>query len=162
MTATHTPPHLDTALGAWAQLLRAHSASARSLNAQLQADHGLTINDYEALLRLSQSADGYLRRVDLARELLLTPSGVTRLLEGLERAGWVRKRICESDARVSYAELTAAGQAKLEEASRSHLSEIKRLFASRYDQSELEALTELLGRLSDRDLGDLSCLVTSG
>lgn len=157
MTGTATSPLLDTALDAWVQLLHGHSAATRSLSAQLQATHGLTINDYEALLRLARSDKGYLRRIDLARELLLTPSGVTRLLEGLERAGWVRKRVCKSDARVSYAELTASGRSKLETASHSHLSEIEQLFASLYDADELATLTELLGRLSDRDAGGAEC-----
>lgn len=149
MSQTATHPHTDTALEAWVRLLHGHSAATRALSAELQAEHGLTINDYEALLRLSRARGGYLRRVDLARELLLTPSGVTRLLEGLERAGWVRKRVCRSDARVSYAELTASGRAKLETAARSHVGEVQGLFRGLYDEEELMTLASLLGRLSD-------------
>jgi DNA-binding MarR family transcriptional regulator len=116
------------------------------LNAELSRDHGLTINDYEALLLLADAEDGAKRRTDLARELELTASGVTRLLDGLERAGLVEKGACATDARVSYAVLTEAGRAKLEEASRSHVAAIERLFES-YSRDELETLAELLGRL---------------
>ena len=98
------------ALDAWVRLLRGHSASVRELNAQLTADWGLTINDYEALLLLSHADGERLRRTDLVQNLQLTASGVTRLLDGLEAAGLVEKAHCESDARVTYAVLTHAGR----------------------------------------------------
>lgn len=129
------------------RLLRGHAATTRALSAELQADFGLTINDYEALLRLARAEDGRMRRIDLANELLLTASGVTRLLDGLERAGYVRKASCASDARVTYAELTAAGRRRFEEASRAHVAAIRRLFGERYDEEELAILARLLGRL---------------
>ena len=128
-------------------LLRASSSAARSLSAQLVREHGLTINDYEALLVLANAPDGRLRRVDLADSLQLTASGVTRLLDGLETAGLVAKASCSVDGRVTYAVLTDAGRAKLEEASRSHVAAIERLFGDRYGADELETLAELLGRL---------------
>src|SRR2546421_4959153 len=98
---------------AWVSLLRAHAVTTRALSAELVAEHGLTINDFEALLRLARADDRRLRRVDLAAELLLTASGVTRLLDGLERAGFVERATCASDRRVVYAVLTEAGRAKL-------------------------------------------------
>ena len=134
-------------LSVWARLLRTHAAVTRELSVKLVADHGLTINDYEALLLLSHAEDGAMRRVDLAEELVLTPSGVTRLLDGLERAGWVKKGDCRSDARVTYAVLTDRGRAKLERASRSHLTEVRSLFEDRFSAEELGALAALLGRL---------------
>ena len=134
------------AVEAWVRLLRGHAAVSRALNAELARDHGLTINDYEALLALADADDGSKRRTDLAQELERTASGVTRLLDGLERAGLVEKGACATDARVSYAVLTDAGRAKLEEASRSHVAAIERLFES-YTRDELETLAELLSRL---------------
>src|SRR5438067_2295591 len=77
------------ALEAFASLLRSHSALTRALNAQLVGDHGLTINDYEVMLLLARAPERRLRRVDLAASVLLTASGITRLLDGLERAGYV-------------------------------------------------------------------------
>ena len=86
--------------------MRAHAGATRALNAQLLADHGLTINDYEVLLRLARAPDRRMRRVDLAEEVLLTASGITRLLDGLEKAGSVERGTCDSDRRVVYAVLT--------------------------------------------------------
>ena len=135
------------ALDAFVRLLRAHAATTRALSADLVAEHGLTINDYEALLHLSRADDQRMRRVDLAGLLILTASGVTRLLDGLERAGYVEKATCDSDNRVTYAVLTDAGRRKLQEASRSHVVGIKRLFESVLSRDELATLAGLLDRL---------------
>jgi DNA-binding MarR family transcriptional regulator len=143
-TATTTPP---LQLDGWVAFLRAHAAITRELSAQLQREHDLTLNDYEVLLHLSHADDGMMRRVDLAQQVLLTASGITRLLEGLERAGSVCKETCSSDARVSYAKLTDEGRAKLLAARETHLRGIDELFLSRYSGSELATLAELLSRL---------------
>jgi DNA-binding MarR family transcriptional regulator len=137
------------ALTVFVRLLRGHAATTRALSAQLQAEFGLTINDYEALLRLARAEDGRMRRVDLANELVLTASGVTRLLDGLERAGYVKKASCATDARVTYAVLTEAGRRRFEEASKSHVAAIERLVGERFEDEELETLARLLGRLPD-------------
>ena len=134
-------------LDSWVFFLRAHAAITRELSADLQREHGLTLNDYEVLLHLSHADEGRLRRVDLAERVVLTASGITRLLEGLERAGLVSKETCASDARVSYAKLTPAGTAKLRDAAVTHLRGIDELFVSRYSGSELVTLADLLSRL---------------
>jgi DNA-binding MarR family transcriptional regulator len=143
-------------LDAWVRLLRGHAAATRAMSAELLADHGLTINDYEVLILLSRADGGRMRRVDLADELLLTASGVTRLLDRLERAGWVDRATCSSDRRVVYAELTDVGRAKLEEASGSHLSAVREYFERRYSEAELRQLAELLGRLPGAEDADAS------
>jgi DNA-binding MarR family transcriptional regulator len=135
------------ALDAWVRLLRGHAALVRELNAELLHDHGLTINDYEALLLLANADGGRLRRTDLSRSLQLTPSGVTRLLDGLESAGLVCKASCQGDRRVTYAVLTDAGRAKLGVASCSHIAAIEALFGEHYTPEEVGSLAELLGRL---------------
>lgn len=135
------------ALHAWARLLRGHAAARRSLSAQLHAEHDLTVNAYEVLLLLSRAEQNAMRRVDLAEELQLTASGVTRLLDSLEEQRFVEKKSCASDARVTYAALTEAGRKKLKQASSSHVAGIEALFQERFTQSELETLVELLGRL---------------
>jgi DNA-binding MarR family transcriptional regulator len=142
-TVVRTRPALD----AWIRLLRAHTATTRELSAQLIAEHSLTINDYEALLHLSRAEDGRMRRVDLAEQLLLTASGVTRLLDGLEAAGLVEKASCASDRRVTYAVLTEAGRDRLEAASRSHVAAVREIFESRFGDDELGKLAALLDRL---------------
>jgi DNA-binding MarR family transcriptional regulator len=137
----------NPALDAWVGLLRTHRAAFRDLGSGLVQQHGLSINDYEALYLLADAESGRLRRTDLAESLQLTPSGVTRLLEGLERSGLVRRAECASDARVTYAELTDAGRERLDVASRSHLAAIEELFNQHLDPEEVEQLAELLGRL---------------
>jgi DNA-binding MarR family transcriptional regulator len=119
----------------------------RELNAQLVADHGLTINDYEALLHLARAEERRMRRIDLAERLILTASGITRLLDGLEQAGYVDRDSCASDRRVTYAVLTDAGLAKLREASKSHVADIRSFFESRFSSDELDELVGLLDRL---------------
>ncbi len=148
MTSQVLTPQLSRpAVEAFVRLLRAHAATTRLLSAELVTDHGLTINDYEALLRLSRADEQKLKRVELAESLILTASGVTRLLDGLERSGYVEKGSCDTDARVTYAVLTDAGRAKLEEASKSHIASIRALFEERLDPGELGTLAELLSRL---------------
>jgi DNA-binding MarR family transcriptional regulator len=144
MTSTYTPPQR---LASWVSFLQSHAAITRELSAQLQHEHGLTLSDYEVLLRLKNAEGGRMRRVDLANEVLLTASGITRLLEGLERAGYVCKETCASDARVSYAKITDEGMALFKAASETHLRGVDELFVSRYSGSELATLAELLGRL---------------
>jgi DNA-binding MarR family transcriptional regulator len=137
----------EPGLSAWLRFLRAHAALTRALSSRLEARHGLTLNDYDVLVQLYHAPDRRLRRVDLARQVLLTPSGITRLLAGLERAGWVCKARCDSDARVTYAVLTDEGTAKVEAARPEHLSDIDELFASSFSRSEQRALADMLGRL---------------
>ena len=144
MTQVSAPPQQ---LESWIAFLRSHSAITRELSAQLQSEHGLTLNDYEVLLVLSHSDGGMMRRVDLAETVLLTASGITRLLEGLERSGYVCKETCDSDARVSYAKLTEPGRQKLSDAAVTHLRGIDELLLGRYSGSELATLAELLSRL---------------
>jgi DNA-binding MarR family transcriptional regulator len=127
------------------------------MNARLVADHGLTINQYEALLHLARSEERRMRRVDLADRLILTASGVTRLLDGLEQAGYVDRESCASDRRVTYAVLTETGLAKLKEASSSHVADIRSYFESRFSSEELGQLVALLDRLpQDAEVPDCS------
>jgi DNA-binding MarR family transcriptional regulator len=132
---------------AWAQLLRAHAALTRRFSAELLNEHGLTLNDYEVLLHLAHAPERRLRRVDLAERVLLTPSGITRLLGGLERAGYVERAGCQSGARVTYAVLTDEGYDKLRAAAPTHLGGIRELFAERFSEAEVAALASLLERL---------------
>jgi DNA-binding MarR family transcriptional regulator len=132
---------------AFVGLLRAHGALTRQLNAQLDAEHGLTISDFEVLLRLARAPDRRMRRVDLASEVLLTASGITRLLDGLERAGWVERDLCSVDRRVVYAVLTDAGLEKVRAAAETHFAQLEELFGARFEAAELTQLSELLTRL---------------
>jgi DNA-binding MarR family transcriptional regulator len=150
-----TPPATSRAtsaeIDAFVRVVRAGIAVTRRLSAQLSADHGLSINGYEALLQLARAPDRRMRRVDLANSLLLTAGGVTRLLDGLERDGLVARDSCASDRRVSYAVLTRAGLTKLREATKSHTRQIRDLMGGVYDDDELAQLIALLDRLPGVD-----------
>jgi DNA-binding MarR family transcriptional regulator len=147
LTSQASLEEIAPALRVWARLVRAQATTKRELAVQLQEQHGLTLTAYEALYVLSR-ADGHrLKRVELADRMLLTPSGVTRLLEGLESSGLVEKVACESDLRISYAQLTGDGIGKLEQASCGHTGSIRELFEQHLDESEIETLGELLGKL---------------
>jgi DNA-binding MarR family transcriptional regulator len=147
------------AVEAWINLIRGQSAAVRVINAQLVADHGLTINDFECLLLLARAEDRRMRRVDLAERLILTASGVTRLLDGLEKEGWVDRAACASDRRVTYAVLTDEGYTKLKEASKTHVADLRAFFELRYNTKELEQLADLLGRLPAEMPADTDCSV---
>ena len=139
---------------AWLRFLRAHAAVTRELSARLENAHGLTLSDFDVLVQLWHAEGNRLRRVDLARTVLLTASGITRLLDGLERAGWVEKQRCSSDARVTYAALTQTGLEKIESARSSHHADIEELFGARFSDEEKATLDELLARLP---LADTAC-----
>ena len=91
----------DRRLEAWVGFLRSHAAITRQLNVDLLNGHGLTLNDYEVLLHLARAEDRMMRRVDLAESVVLTASGITRLLDGLERAGLRREGHAASPTRAS-------------------------------------------------------------
>jgi DNA-binding MarR family transcriptional regulator len=146
----------EQSLGAQAfvALVRAHTSATRKLNAQLLADHDLTLSDFEVLLRLSRAPDRRMRRVDLAEDVLLTASGITRLLDGLERQGFVERAACSTDRRVVYAVITDDGMAKLREAASSHFGQVEDLFGARYGGAELKELEALLVRLGGQSPGE--------
>jgi MarR family 2-MHQ and catechol resistance regulon transcriptional repressor len=145
----------DSAVTAFARLLRGHASLRRQLNAAL-AEHGLTVTDYEVLVELTRQPDGA-RRVDLAERVQLTASGITRLLDGLEACGLVERAACTTDRRVTYAVITDAGRERVEAAAQSHLAQIRALFSERYTDEELETLAQLLGRLPDAAVGAEEC-----
>lgn len=145
------------ATDALTSLLGAHATLTRELSASLVAQHGLTMNDYGCLLLLNRAGEEGMRRIDLANELQLSPSGITRLLDRLVDQGLVGKGDCKEDARVSYAILTDDGLAKLRAAAPGHIDDIDRRLGEVLDEEEMRTLTQLLGRLNDREDGEESC-----
>src|SRR3954452_14819161 len=133
-----------TELRAWRGLVRAHTCLVKRLDAQLEAEHGLPLTSYEVLLRLSDAEGGKLRMHDIATSVMLSRSGLTRLVDRLERDGLVRRCSCENDARGAYAVITHAGRARLAQARATHLAGVRQLFLAHYSQEELELLGPLL------------------
>ena len=116
----------------------------RELDASLLAAHGMTARDYEVLLYLAQSPERRLPMSSLSERTMLTRSGITRLVDGLVSAGLIERASCQSDARISYAELTDAGYEKLRDAGCTHVASIRHLFLERYSAEEIETLAALL------------------
>ena len=135
--------------------MRAQTILRRELEAESLTPRGLTINDFETMLHLSRAPDSRLRRTDLAQRLMLTPSGVTRLLEGLNEAGLIENRVCDDDARVTWAQLTAEGAETLACVGVTHSERLRAIFGETLSEGEVAQLSELLGRLPG--VGSGSC-----
>jgi len=130
----------------------------RDVEARLHAEHGLSANDFETLLYLSHAERGEMRRIDLAERLRLTPSGVTRLLDGLEDAGLTERGGCPTDARVTYAVITGKGRQTLRRAACTHAAACDAVIGTHLSPAELDELASLLGRLPGVDDADpLGC-----
>ena len=142
------------------RLLHAHGSLMRSIEARLVAEHGLSANDFETLLHLSHAEHGAMRRIDLAERLRLTPSGVTRLLDGLEATGLTDREGCSSDARVTYAVITKKGRETLARAACTHAATCEELIGTHFEGDELDDLAGLLGRLPGVD--DVDARACSG
>lgn len=147
MSATATDRLQGAALEAWRSYLQSHASILRELDAELVAAHGMTARDYEVLLYLAQAPDRRLPMSVLAANTMLTRSGITRLVDGLVRAGLIERVSCPSDARISYAQLTDVGYDKLREAGCTHIAGIQRLFLEHFNADEINQLATLLGRL---------------
>jgi DNA-binding MarR family transcriptional regulator len=141
-------------LDTFARLARAHAVLRRELAAEVLTPRGLTMADFDALLNLSRAEDNRLRRVDLVERLMLTPSGVTRLLEGLQEDGLVENVQCDDDARVTWARLTEDGIETLECVGATYARRLQELFDGVLDEGELTRLSELLEKLPGVGAGD--------
>jgi DNA-binding MarR family transcriptional regulator len=129
-----------TELAAWRGLLRAHGALVHDLDAELRAAHDLSLHEYEVLLVLGGAPGQRMRMSDLAAAVLLSQSGLTRLVDRLVHAGSVERTRCEDDRRGLNAELTRVGRARLEQARPTHLAGVRSRFLDRFDEAELGAL----------------------
>jgi DNA-binding MarR family transcriptional regulator len=141
---------LDEAeLRAWRGMLQAHATVTRKLDAQMHAEHGLSISSYEVLMFLADADGQRLRMSEIADRALLSRSGLTRLVDRLVALDLVRRNACADDGRGSYAELTPAGQKLLEAARRTHLQGVRRFFLDRLTSEDQQALAAAWGRLLD-------------
>ena len=130
-------------LGAWRGLLRVHSGMTKALDAELVREHGLGLSSYEVLLFLADAPDGRLRMSELAEGVLLSRSGLTRLVDRLERDGLLRRERCEDDARGYHALITDKGRELFGRARRTHLDGVRERFLSRLSPDELRTLARL-------------------
>lgn len=135
-------------LRAWGGFLRTHARIVRRLDAELRAAHGLSLSAYEVLLYLALAPDGRLRMCALAESLLLTPSGITRVVDRLAEAGLVERCGDEADKRGMYAQLTAEGRRRFADAQRTHLAGVRAAFLDRVTAAERAQLGAIWERLA--------------
>jgi DNA-binding MarR family transcriptional regulator len=128
-------------------MLRAHAELTRALDAQLAREHKLPLSSYEVLLFLADAPEGRMRMSDLAESVLLSRSGLTRLVDRLEREGLLKRERCESDARGLFAEITPDGRELFDAARRTHLDGVRALFLDRFSRDELRTLGGLWRKL---------------
>jgi DNA-binding MarR family transcriptional regulator len=136
-------------LAVWKMLLRAQVQISRQLHNELLAAHDLALGSYDVLQNLAEQPDGRLRMNDLADRVLLSRSGLTRLVDRLQREGLVRRESCASDARGLFAVLTKRGRRRLQDAVATHQRGVREHMLGRLDSEELNQLGTILARLSD-------------
>ncbi len=127
-------------LGAWRGLLRVHACLVKALDAELEQTHRLQLTSYEVLLYLDGAPEGRMRMCDLAESVLLSRSGLTRLIDRLEREGLVARHSCQQDARGAYAGLTEAGHVKLAAVRPTHLAGVRAHFLALFGEAEMDQL----------------------
>ena len=130
----------DRELAAWRGMLAAHSRVIAALDEELEREHGLPLGSYEVLLYLAEAPDRALRMGELADRLLLSRSGLTRLVDRLAAQGLVERTSCPADRRGTYARLTDAGLARFREARPTHLRGVREHFLDRLDEPDLDRL----------------------
>jgi len=152
--ADPTPPLDAPEMAAWHALIRSHARIVRILESELEAEHALSLPAYEVLAHLSDAPERRLRMSDLAACAVLTPSGLTRLVDKLAQEGLVERARCSRDARVVYAVLTDAGAARLAEAYPTHLRGVREHYIDRLTPQQLAAVSDALGPLTGPCPGD--------
>jgi DNA-binding MarR family transcriptional regulator len=138
-------------LAAWRGLLFAYRNMTAAIDGRLEREHGLALSSYEVLLLLSGAPDNSLRMGNLAELLLLSRSGLTRLVDRLVARGFVERHTCPDDRRGTYARLTDAGVEKFEQARPTNLAGIREQFVSRLESEDLEHLASIWDRLAEVD-----------
>jgi DNA-binding MarR family transcriptional regulator len=151
--ALETAPGLgaaDPRLDVWRTFLQAHARLSRRLDDELRQEHGLSLPEYEALMHVGRAPARRVRMSQLAQQVLLSKSGVTRLVDRLVADGLIERSTCSTDARGAEAVLTAAGLERLRAAAGTHLRGIDRYFVSALTTDELETIGRTMRSVSNR------------
>src|SRR3954467_10981402 len=149
MQRTEAPRFSELELDAWRGFLRTHATLVRALDEELTEHHGLPLSSYDVLVQLDEAPDGMLRMSHLADAVLLSRSGLSRLVTRLEPEGRLGRAGCKNDARGAFAGITDAGREKLSEARATHRAGVRERFLDKLGERELRQLTRVWGRLLD-------------
>jgi DNA-binding MarR family transcriptional regulator len=148
MAAPETSAHLSpTELGAWRGLLRVHTALVKALDAELTAAHDLPLSSYEVLITLESAPKRKRRMAELADSVLLSRSGMTRLVDRLEREGLIARDTCTDDGRGCFAVLTEEGAELLARARPTHLDGVRERFLGHFSEEELRLFADCWERV---------------
>jgi DNA-binding MarR family transcriptional regulator len=134
-------------MAAWGGFLRAHARVMRRLDRELEVETGLSLAQYDVLIHLARAPQRRLRMTDLSEQVLLSRSGLTRLVDRLESLRLVERSACPSDARGVYAVLTDEGMARFREASVVHLRGVREHVTGRLDPAEQRSLAATMDKL---------------
>src|SRR5436853_1454538 len=144
-----TPRFTDLELDAWRGFLRAHATLVRELDEALAERHGLPLSSYDVLVQLDEAPEGRLRMSHLADAVLLSRSGLSRLVTRLEKQGLLERTECPSDARGAFATITEAGREKLGGARKTHRAGLHERFLDKLGEREQRQLARAWSRLLD-------------
>jgi len=134
----------EAGMDAWQALLHAHHQITRTLDSELRASHELSFAEYDVLLRLARATGRTLTMTELAKRIMISPSGLTRVVDGLEEKGLVDRKRDPDDARVVMAALTAIGREKVRRAAQTHLRGIREHFTGRLTEAQLRSVASAL------------------
>jgi DNA-binding MarR family transcriptional regulator len=133
----------DTELRSWQALLHAHDKLIRTLDGELRREHGISLGEYDVLLRLARAPSG-LRMTELAQRVLMSPSGLTRMVDRLVAARLVSRERVEGDARLMLGRLTQSGRSLLRATARTHLRGIRKHFTGKLTEGQLRSVASAL------------------
>src|SRR3954452_7690081 len=153
MTTIDTPPanpFTDHELAAWRGMLEAHARVTHHVDAQMQAEHGLSVSAYEVLMFLADASEHRMRMADIARRVLLSRSGCTRLVDRLVKLGYVSRCAADTDGRGLYAQLTDTGIDKAAAARHTHREGVRRFFLEHLSATDQIAVGDVWTRFRDR------------
>ena len=156
-TTQQTPSMTDRELNSWKGFLRTHARLTKQLDAELERQHRISLSSYEVLLHLSHADGGRMRMSELAESVILSRSGLTRLVDRLEREGLLERCTCPSDARGFNACLTNAGRELFVAAQRTHIDGIRRMFLTALSDAQQDQLVAAWDQLAPPSADDHSC-----
>lgn len=151
--STHIP---EERMDAWRAFLQAHAAVIRALESEMQKEQGLPLTWYEILVWLNRAPEGRLRMQELADSVLLSRSGLTRLMDRMSEAGLVKREACSHDRRGMYAVITPEGKAALERSAPEHLRGVQEHFLRHLDDADVQAMRRALSKVLASEKGESS------
>jgi DNA-binding MarR family transcriptional regulator len=155
-SGSHPIRLLPAEYAAWRAFLTAHARAIRVLGTELEDAQAMPLSWYDVLVQLSEAPGRELRMSELADAVLLSRSGLTRLIDRIVKEGLVERRPCLDDARGTLAALTDAGLERLRDAAPVHLQGVRQHFTSRFSEAELETLAALLARVGPVDVAEVA------